>query len=356
MLKIGSRGLGPGHPCFITFEAGATHGGLETAMELTGLAAHAGADAVKFQVFDPDRLVADKNMLFSYEVLLDRETGQTRKVEEPLYDILCRRSLSEGEWQRLKAHCDDLGILFFATAGFGSDIRLLERLGCDSVKIASADIDHFPLIRQAARTGMCIQMDTGNATLGEIEQAVEICLAEGNSRLIIHNCPSGYPARIESINLRLIPTLGRMFPEAAVAYSDHTPGWDMDVAALAMGADLLEKTITTDRTQKSPEHMFSLEPGQMKEFVRVVRQVEKAMGTPRRILGEEEKQMRLKIRRSVFLKTDAARGERLATDHVEFRRPGTGISPARFEELEGLCFARDLKKGTLLSPGDLTRP
>ena len=356
MVVFGNRRLGVGEPCFITFEAGATHNGLSSALGLASLTADAGADAVKFQIFDPDRLVADKQMLFSYEVLVDKKTQKTVTVSEPLYDILCRRYLSPGEWIKVKKLCDSLDLSFFATVGFEEDIQLLEQLGCGSIKIASADINHWPLIRRAAKTGMCIQLDTGNASLGEIEQAVEICLAVGNTDIIIHNCPSGYPARLESINLNLITTLKQMFPEFPVAYSDHTPGWDMDVAAVALGADLLEKTITKDRTIKSPEHMFSLEPEKMKTFVQTIRTIEKALGSPRRILHPEEKKMRQNIRRSTFLKKSVKKGDVICLEHVEFRRPGTGIPPDQFESLSGMAFVRDLGKGQMLTLGDLENP
>lgn len=355
MVRAGSHDIGDGRPCLITFEAGATHQGLDSARSLVSLAAGAGAGAVKFQIFDPDRLVADKSLLFTYEVLADERAGTTRTVEEPLYDILCRRYLDPDQWREVKNLCDSLGLAFFATVGFEEDIRLLEELGCDSIKIASADINHWPLIRRAARTGMCVQLDTGCASLGEIEQAVDICRRAGNPHVIIHNCPSGYPARLESINLRLITTLKQMFPECAVAYSDHTPGWVMDVAAVALGVHLVEKTITLDRTVKGPEHMFSLGPGQMTDFVRTVREVEKAMGLPRRILGPEEMQMRANIRRSAFLKSGMRKGEVIGLDRIDFRRPGFGISPDRMESLVGLRLARDLEKGAMLDEKDLVR-
>ena len=207
MVKFGDRDVGDGAACFITFEAGATHDGIEAAKSLVQLAAEAGADAVKFQIFDPDRLIADKTMPFSYEILVDRETGATESISEPLYDILVRRCMTRDAWSDLKAYSDSLGLAFFATVGFEDDIELIEELGCHSVKIASADVNHFPLIRRAAQTGMCIQLDTGNATIGEIEQAVDVIRSEGNENIIIHQCPSGYPARLESINLNIITTL-----------------------------------------------------------------------------------------------------------------------------------------------------
>lgn len=353
MVTFGARRVGDGQPVFITFEAGPTHDGLESAQRLVALAAEAGADAVKFQIVDPDRLVADRTMPFSYEVLVDRATGATETVTEPLYDILCRRTLSEPEWRTVKGQCDALGLAFFATISFDDEVALLESLGCHSIKIASGDVNHWPLIRRAARTGMCLQIDTGNASLGEIEAAIDIARREGNENIIIHQCPSGYPARLESINLNIIPTLKRMFPYP-VAYSDHTPGWEMDVAAVALGANLVEKTITTDRTIRSIEHIFSLEPADMRAFVRVIRDLETAMGSSRRILHDEELERRKKVRRTAFLKAPVAAGQRLGDAALEFRRPAfAGIAPDLCVRFTDAVFRTDLPAGHHLRLGDL---
>lgn len=341
MVNFGKRIVGDGQPCFITFEAGPTHDGLESAKRFVALTAQAGADAIKFQILDPDRLVADKSQTFSYEVLVDRETGRTETVTEPLYDILCRRTISKEEWRELKRYSDSFGLAFFATIAFDDEIGLLEEMGCDSIKIASADVNHWPLIRKAARTGMCIQLDTGNATIGEIEEAVDIIISEDNKNIIIHNCPSGYPARLESINLKLIPTLKRIFPYP-VAFSDHTPGWDMDIAAVTLGANLVEKTITEDRMKRSVEHIFSLEPHEMNIFINKIRDLEIAMGNSRRILHQVEREKRKAIRRSAFLKKAVAKGQSVSDAAIEFRRPGYGISPKEFENHMDRIFARNL--------------
>ncbi len=351
-VRFGSREIGEGHPCFVTFEAGPTHDGVASAKGLIDAAAEAGADAVKFQILDPDRLVADRRQMFRYEILVDRETGVTETVEEPLYDILLRRALSPAQWREVKSHADSRGLAFFATVGFEEEIALLEDLGCASIKIASADVNHLPLIRRAARSGMCIQLDTGRSTLGEIETAIDVILEEGNRDIIVHQCPSGYPARVDSINLRIIPTLKRMF-ELPVAYSDHTPGWEMDIAAVALGADLVEKTITFDRTTRSVEHIMSLEPGEMKAFVRSIRDLERALGVPRHVLTPEERRARDAIRRSVHLLEDAAAGTPLGELRVEFRRPGHGIAPDLYERLLDFRLARDLPAGHRLSLADL---
>ncbi len=352
MVSFGERKIGDGSPCFITFEAGPTHDGKESAKRLVSLAAQAGADAIKFQIIDPDRLVADKKQLFSYEILIDRESKRTETVSEPLYDILYRRSLNKEEWHEVKKYSDSLGLDFFATVGFDDEIEFLQELECDSIKIASADVNHFPFIRKAAKTGMCIQLDTGNSTIGEIEAAVEVVRSEGNENIVIHNCPSGYPARLESINLNIIPTLKRMF-SYPVAFSDHSPGWHMDIAAIALGADLVEKTITEDRTKKSVEHIFSLEPKEMRQFVDTIREVEVAFGNPRRIMHSDELQKRMEIRRSAFLKNNIKRGEKVQNGLIEYRRPGFGIGPDQFESYIGKKFSKDLLAGHMLAFSDL---
>ncbi len=136
MVVFGKRKIGDGEPCFITFEAGPTHDGLKSAKRLVTLAAEAGADAIKFQIFDADRLISDKKQMLSYDILVDRHSGKTERVTEPLYDILCRRTLGKDEWKEVKIHSDASGLAFFATADFDEDIILMEELGCDSVKIA----------------------------------------------------------------------------------------------------------------------------------------------------------------------------------------------------------------------------
>jgi sialic acid synthase SpsE len=351
-VLIGDKAIGSGHPCFICFEAGPTHNGLESAMRLIKCAADAGADAIKFQIFDPDRLIADRSVPFTYQVLIDRETGQKKDVTEPLYDIFVRRALTDQEWRELKNYSDTQGLSFFATIGDLESLELVQSMSVDSVKIASADVNHLPLIRAVARTGLSVQLDTGSASFGEIEVAVDTIHAEGNDKIIIHNCPSGYPARLSSINLKMLQTLKDLF-SCPVAYSDHSPGIEMDIAAVALGADLIEKTITEDRTTPSVEHIMSIEPFEMLELVKVVREVETAMGDTRRILSPAENDQRLAVRRSVYLAEPGKAGQRLRDVAVDFRRPGFGIGPDMYETLLENRLKHDLQVGHALRIDDL---
>lgn len=351
MIKLGNKIIGDGYPTFITFEAGPTHDGIESAKELVRYAKEAGGDGVKFQIFDPDELVADKEMLFSYEVLIDSSTNERETIEEPLYDILSRRCMSEHEWKELKAYSDSLGLTFFATISDYFGLNLIKEIGCDSIKVASADVNYLPWLREIAKTGLSIQLDTGNATFGEIEKAVDVIRSEGNDQIIIHNCPSGYPARLESINLNMLPALKSLF-NTPVAYSDHSPGAIMDVAAVALGANLVEKTITKDRTIRSVEHIMSLEPEEMAGFVENIRDVELALGSPRRIMSDIEKERRLNVRRSLILDQDVEEGDKLENVKVVFKRPGYGVAPDTYETLKSKVFRKAKKRGQLLSISD----
>lgn len=351
MISIGKKKIGDTQPVFIVFEAGPTHDSVGSAKQLVRHAADAGADAVKFQVLDPERLVPDKQQPFSYKILVDKKTGREKEVTEPLYDILMRRYLTFDQWREIKEYCDDQGIIFFSTATFLDEVDFLQEIGSDTIKICSGDVNHLPFIRYCARTGMTIQLDTGNATIGEVEKAVDEVLKTGNERIIIHNCPSGYPARLESVNLRIIQTLKQMFG-CPVAFSDHTPGWEMDIAAVALGANMVEKTITLDRTTPSVEHMFSLEPDEMKLFVDSIRNLEIALGNTRRVMGEKELQNSVGARRSIILKKNVVKDEVIDSTVLDYARPGTGIEPPMADMIIGKKFTRDIKKGSMLTLKD----
>ncbi|OOG44655.1 N-acetylneuraminate synthase family protein [Polaromonas sp. A23] len=354
VIQINGIPVSEDSPCFITFEAGPTHQGLESAKRLAKHAKEAGGHAIKFQVFDPMRLVADPLLPFTYQVLVDAKSGALETVTEPLRDILVRRYLKLDEWRELKRYCDEIGLAFFATACFHEDVDFLVEIGCQSIKIASADVNHIPFIRYAARTGLCIQLDTGMASLGEIELAVDAIRAEGNESIVIHHCPSGYPAHLESINLRVIPTIKRLFG-CPVAFSDHSTGWDMDIAALAVGANMLEKTITEDRTTRSVEHVMSLEPQDMRRFVEIVREIETALGNSRRVFSDVERVKRNAIRRSLHVAADLAPGHVLKETDLDYRRPGTGITPDRLAEVLSKRLTRALKAGERIQWEDLEK-
>jgi N,N'-diacetyllegionaminate synthase len=199
---------------------------------------------------------------------------------------------------------------------------------------------------------MCVQLDTGNSDLGEIEAAVDVIRSEGNENIVIHQCPSGYPAHLDSINLRIITTLRQMFPYP-IAFSDHTPGATMDIAAVALGANLVEKTITLDRATRSVEHIMSLEPADMVDFVQTIANLERALGTPRRIVRGAERARQAAVRRSVFLNAPVKAGQRLHDADILFRRPGLGLGPDQYAASPDARFRRDLPSGHMVAASDL---
>ncbi len=352
VFEINGVPIGDGYPCFITFEAGPTHQGLESAKRLAKYAKEAGGNAIKFQVFDPLRLVADPDLPFTYQVLINADSEELETVTEPLRDILLRRQLKLEEWRELKKYCDEINLAFFATACFHEDVDFLVEIGCHSIKIASADVNHLPFIKYAAKTGLSIQLDTGMASTGEMEVAVDAIRAEGNNNIIIHHCPSGYPAHLESINLRAIPTIKQLF-SCPVAFSDHSVGWNMDIAAVAVGANMVEKTITENRATRSVEHVMSLEPRDTKRFVEVIRETEVALGKSRRVLSEVERKKRDAVRRSVHAIKDLPAGHIITEADIDYRRPGTGISPDRLFEVLGKTIKQQKTAGSRLEWSDL---
>ena len=292
MIKLGNKRIGINQDVYIVFEAGPTHYGLKSAFRLIELAAQANADAIKFQLCDHNRLIMTKNVMFSYDILVNKKKNISKTIEEPLIEIWKRRFLPKTDWKKLKEKCKQVGIDFFATVFFIEDIKVLKSIGVNSFKIASQDIKYKELIKECAKTKLPVQIDTGNATLADIETAVEWIKSQNNEKIIINHCPSGYPARFESVNLNIIKTLKQMF-NYPIAFSDHSVGWEMDIAARSLGADIIEKTITLDRTIRSCEHIMSLEFEDMKKFVTSMRNLDIAFGKNRKSISMAEEKKKL---------------------------------------------------------------
>ncbi len=337
---------------YIVLEAGPTHFGLESAKKLVKIAKDSGANAIKFQYVNADRLMADKSIPFSYEYLEKTEDGKEKfiSVTEPLYEILKRRALGDEEWIELKRYCDELRITFFSTALFNDEVDfIVDILKCTSIKIASADINNLEFIKYCAKKGVNIQLDTGSADLWEIEKAIIAIEDTGAKNIIIHHCPTGYPAHIESINLNIITTLKNLFPNYSIAFSDHSPGWDMDIAAVTLGVDMIEKTITLDRTIKSCEHSFSLEEKDAKKFIKSIRDVETALGSVRRTIPSEIREKRKNSRRSPYALQSFKAGHTISDADFEFKRPGFGITSEEFSFFIGKRLTRDIKENDKLT-------
>lgn len=332
-VSIGDRKVGDGHPCLIMMEAGATHTGLESAKQLAQAAADGGADAIKFQTVDTEKLMAVRDTEVEYTT-----AGATKK--ELVYDALKRRELTPDEWRELKRFSDELGLLFISTPSDEQTVDLLVDIGVHGIKVAKADVNHFYLVDYIARTGKPVFLD-GRERYEDVERNVEICESHGVKDIVIMHCPSGYPTKDAGVHLSVIPHVKGLFGYP-VGYADHSVGAVMNHAAVALGANVIEKTITLDRGTDAVEHYMSLEPGEVPEFVRSIRSVEQAMGNPRIIFNSRVEAVN---RRSIFAARDIRAGEELSIEALAFRRPGIYLSAQHYEAVLGKRLNRDLQQG-----------
>lgn len=339
-VKIGDRLVGEGHPVFISFEAGATHTGLETAMALCKAAKEGGGDAVKFQTVRADDLMVRDDAQIEFE-------SAEGKRSESVQKALQRRELSFDDWRRLKDYCDSLGLLFISTPSGPETVDLLADMGAAAIKVSKSDINHRVLIEHMASKGVPLILD-GRERFEDVEQAARICESKGMTDIVMMHCPSGYPAAHAGIHLKAIRHIKDIFGYP-VGYSDHSVGTAMNFAAIALGADFLEKTITADKKTDAVEHFMSLEPDELRGFVDEVRAVEAGLGDPRIIFSSRVK---AEYRRSVLTRRAIAEGEEISLEDLDFKRPGTHIPADQFETIVGRRAARNIPASEFLKVED----
>ena len=350
LAKIGKKYIGDNRKCYITFEAGPTHFGYESAKRLISYASDAKADAIKFQFFNPDQLYANKKLQISYKYLTKNFILKKKKAN--LYDLFKKRYLTKIEIKKLKKFADKKKIDFFLTIGDKSGLELISELNCKSVKIASADINYIPFIRKVAKKNMNIQIDTGNSTLKEIYNAIKTIREQKNQNIIIHYCPSGYPAKNSGLNFKMINFLKKKF-KYPIGYSDHFYGDIKSNLAIFSGANLIEKTISENIFSKSIEHSMSAEIKDAKKYVQDLRNTEKVLNFSNdkiKFLSKKEVEKRFTIRRSAYLNQDLKKGDILDLSKISFKRPGKGISPNAIFKYLKKKLKNNLKKNSLLLP------
>lgn len=342
-VRIGHRPIGEDHGVFVIAEAGVNHNGsVDTARRLIDAARQAGADAVKFQAFTADRLVAADAPLCDYQ--------KARAVADfGQREMLRRLELRRDDFAALKKHADASGIAFLATP-FGLDeLRMLCDLGVPAIKIASPDIVNVPLITAAAASGRPIILSTGASELAEVDAAVETLFQRGaTDRLILLHCVSSYPTPPADARLRCIRTLADRF-NVPVGFSDHTASADTGALAAAAGAVVLEKHLTLDRRAAGPDHFFSLEPRPFATYVAAARQAYQSLGDGVIRCSAQERQVRELARGSVVATTHIPAGKRLTSDVLAIRRPAGGIEPAQWTTLLGRVAKTDIPADTRLS-------
>ncbi len=340
-IEVAGRKIGPAYPCFIIAEAGVNHNGdLETALQLVDVAAECGADAVKFQTFNTDDGLTKDAPKADYQL---RTTG----AADSQYEMVKRLELSEDEFRQLKAHSKDKNILFLSTPFDHGSVSLLDRLGVDVYKVASGEIVNLPLLKDIASRGKPMFVSTGMSNLGEVETAVQSIQSQGNQEFILLHCVSNYPADPADINLSAMQTMASAFG-VSVGYSDHTVGIEVPMAAVAMGACVIEKHLTLDNSMAGPDHQASLEPEPFRQMVQGIRTVESAIGHGRKEPAASEANTAAVARKSLVAACDIPSGTTITEELVAMKRPGNGLPSSFLPHVVGRKSIRDIPTGTLL--------
>ncbi len=319
-IQFSGRAVGSGFPCFIIAEAGVNHNGsLDMARQLIDAAAEAGADAVKFQTFNAEKLVGSGVSKAEYQL-------KTTDPDESQLTMLRRLEFSMDSHRVLRDYSDEKGILFLSTPFDQESVDLLDQLGIPVFKISSGDITNWPLLKYIAKKGKPIILSTGMSYLEEVSEAIRLIFETGNDQVSVLHCVSNYPANPEDINLQAMATMAKSF-RLPVGYSDHTLGIEISFAAVACGACIIEKHFTLDRALPGPDHAISILPQELAALTRGVRLISGALGNGEKIPAKSEKKSREVARRSLVASCDIAPGTVIEEPMILCMRPGTGLSP-----------------------------
>lgn len=346
-IKLGNRNIGYCNPVYIVAEMSANHGqSYDEAVKIIKASKEAGADAIKLQTYTPDTITINCDN----EYFRIKGTIWEGKNLYQLYG----EAYTPWEWQpKLKKIANDLGMDLFSTPFDNTAVDFLEKMNVPAYKIASFELVDIPLIQQVAKTGKPIIMSTGMASLAEIEEAVTAARESGCEELALLKCTSGYPADPAEMNLRTIPHMAQAF-NLPVGLSDHTLGIAVPVAAVALGACIVEKHFTLSRAVSGPDSAFSLEPPEFKAMVEAIRTIEKALGDVNYKVTEKEAASRI-FRRSLFVVKDMKAGDRFTEENVRSIRPAYGLRPKSLTDVIGKYSSQDIASGTPLSSALIER-
>ncbi len=324
----------------IIAEAGVNHNGdINIAKELVREAKRCGADIVKFQTFIPEKLASRHAVMADYQ-------KKNMGVDEPQDAMLGRLTLKRQEYVALADYCRETGIQFLSTPFEVESMQFLNDLQ-DVWKIPSGEITNYPFLVEIAKTGKDIILSTGMSTLQEAEDALAVLRGNGAGKITLLHCTTNYPTPMEDVNLNAMLTLKEQFG-CAVGYSDHTRGIEVPIAAVALGAEVIEKHFTLDRHMEGPDHKASLEPDELEAMVKAIRNIEKALGDGIKAPSESEKANIAVARKSIIAADNIKAGDILTEENLTTKRPGTGISPMRWNEVLGTRAVRDFEEDELI--------
>jgi N,N'-diacetyllegionaminate synthase len=330
-------------PVTIIAEAGVNHNGsVETALRMIRVAAEAGADYIKFQSFRTGKLATAYAPKAAYQ---EKETGTGGSQ----FEMLRKLELDEEAHIRLMEEARRQGIRMISTPFDEESAEMLDRLGVDLFKVGSGDLTNTLLLRKLASFGKPVILSTGMADMQEIGQAIDILKNAGlpSHSLTLLHASTEYPAPYGEVNLLAMKTMEEAFG-LPVGYSDHTGGIEVSIAAVALGARVIEKHFTLDRTMEGPDHKASLEPDELSALARAIRHIEQALGTPEKKPGDGELKNRAAARKSIVAARPIQKGEKFTNDNLTVKRPGTGISPLRWDEIIGTFASRDYQEDELI--------
>lgn len=331
--------------CMVIAEIGVNHNGdVDLARKLIDVAAEAGADAAKFQTFFADELASPTAAKANYQKV-------TTDAAESQHAMLRALELTESDLRTLKSHCEARGITFLSTPFSINAIDLLDRVGVGAFKVSSGDLTYPQMLTHMASKGKPVILSTGMGDLSEIEEAVRAMEATGNRQISILHCVSNYPADVADCNLAAMDTIRAAFGYP-VGWSDHTTGSAITLAAVARGAQIIEKHITLDRTMTGPDHAASMEPADFERLVSDIRDIERAIGVPMKRRQPSEANTAEVARRSIVAVRDLAPGTVLRAGDVAMLRPGTGLPPREFDRVIGQNLTRAVAAGTPLQAAD----
>ncbi len=340
-LNIASHTVGPGCPCFIIAEAGVNHNGdIHIARQLVEAASDAGADAIKFQTFTADNLITVDTPKAQYQL---QNTG----TKETQYDMIRSLELSYDTHKELQDYSKSLDIMFLSSAFDEQSSDFLNSIDIPAFKIPSGEITNLPLLSHIAKYGKPLIVSTGMATIEEVETAVKCIQEAGCDQFVLLHCVSNYPAPAADINLRAMHTMAEAF-NTPVGYSDHTLGTSVPIAAVSLGASIIEKHFTLDRNLAGPDHKASLEPLELKDMIEGIRTVESALGDGIKRPTEGELPISELVRKSVVSRLKIEKGTTITQNMLAILRPGYGIPPDMISELIGRTAQIDIPSRTLI--------
>lgn len=345
-MKIAGKHVGEGYSCFVIAEAGVNHNGsIELAQRLVEAAAQSGADAIKFQTFQAEKVISAGTPKADYQ-------KDTTGTAEQQFEMVRRLEMSEHMTRSVAAHAASVGIVFLSTAFDEQSVDLLDDMGVPAFKVGSGDVTNLPLVEFIGRKRKPVILSTGMSYLEEVKSAVETLIAAGCPELALLHCVSSYPADPREANLRVLQRLRDTF-NVPIGFSDHCLDNEIAIAAVAMGANIVEKHITLDVNLPGPDHRVSLSPDGFKSLVRSIRIVERSLGDGIKRPYPGEQNVRDLARRSIVAAHTIAPGAMISRDMLAFKRPGTGIPPSQWKQLVGKRAAREIAYDSLITMKDL---